>query len=172
MDRTKASGVSLRLLILRHAKSSWADAFADDWERPLTDRGRRDARRVGELLRRQSLVPDVVITSDAVRAHTTAQIVTDAAGYSGRIVLSSSLYHAKPAAVIEVLAAVQDPVARAIMIVAHNPGLEDLVTQLTGEHVELPTAALVNLELPIRKWSELHLSAGARMIDLWRPADL
>jgi phosphohistidine phosphatase len=161
-----------QLLILRHAKSSWADRFADDWERTLTDRGRRDAKRVGELLRRLSLVPDVIITSDAVRAHITAQIVADASGFAGKIELSPSLYHAKPDAVIAVLQAVKAAAARTIMIVAHNPGLEDFVTQLTGEHVELPTAALVNVELPIRKWSELDLPAGARMIDLWRPADL
>lgn len=162
----------MRLLILRHAKSSWADRFADDWERPLTDRGQRDAKRVGQLLRRLSLVPGLIITSDAVRAHTTAQIVADAAEYTGKLVLSPSLYHAKPDAVIAVLQAVKAATTRTIMIVAHNPGLEDLVTQLTGEHVELPTAALVNVQLPIRKWSELDLSAGARMIDLWRPADL
>ena len=161
-----------RLLILRHAKSSWADANVDDWERPLTDRGRRDAARVGELLRQQSLVPDTIITSDAVRAHSTAQIVADAAGYPHRLVLSSSLYHATPAAVIEVLNTVKNPTARSVMIVAHNPGLEDLVTQLTGDHVTLPTAALVNVELPVREWSELDLTASATMIDFWRPADL
>lgn len=159
-------------MILRHAKSSWADAYADDWERPLTDRGQRDAARVGRHLRRLRLVPDLIITSDAVRAHTTALTVADASRYAGKIVLSSSLYHASPAAAIEVLKTVEDPALRAIMIVAHNPGLEDLVTRLTGEHVELPTAALVNVELPIRRWSDLDLSAGASMIDLWRPADL
>ena len=162
----------MRLLILRHAKSSWADASADDWSRPLTDRGRRDATRVGALLRRLSLVPDLIISSDAVRAHTTARIVADAAGFGGKLELSSSLYHAKPDAMIAVLQAVKVATASTIMVVAHNPGLEDLVTQLTGEHVELPTAALVNVELPIRKWSEIDLSAAARMIDLWRPADL
>lgn len=161
-----------QLLILRHAKSSWADASADDWSRPLTDRGRRDATRVGELLRRLSLVPDLIISSDADRAHTTARIVADASGYAGKIQLSSSLYHAKPEAVIAVLQEVKTATGRTIMIVAHNPGLEDLVAQLTGEHVELPTAALVNVELAIRKWSEIDLSAAARMIDLWRPADL
>ena len=166
------SGVPLRLLILRHAKSSWADAFADDWERPLTDRGQRDATRVGQHLRRLRLLPDLIITSDAVRAHTTALAVADASGYAGKIVLSSSLYHASPAAVIEVLKNVEDPAPRSIMIVAHNPGLEDLVMGLTGEQVELPTAALVNVELQVQEWRELDLSAGASMIDLWRPADL
>ena len=124
----------MRLLILRHAKSSWADASADDWSRPLTDRGRRDATRVGALLRRLSLVPDLIISSDADRAHTTARIVADASGYAGKIQLSSSLYHAKPEAVIAVLQEVKTATGRTIMIVAHNPGLEDLVAQLTGVH--------------------------------------
>ncbi|MGH9220087.1 MAG: SixA phosphatase family protein, partial [Vicinamibacterales bacterium] len=140
--------------------------------RPLTDRGRRDATRVGELLRRLSLVPDLIITSDAVRAHTTARIVADAARYSGKIVMSSSLYHASPDAVVEVLRTVKDPVPRAIMIVAHNPGLEDLVTQLTGEDVALPTAALVQVEVAVDRWSHLELSANATLIDTWGTADL
>jgi phosphohistidine phosphatase len=161
-----------QLLILRHAKSSWAEPFADDWERPLTDRGRRDATRVGKLLRRLSLVPDVIITSDAVRAHTTARIVAEAAGYAGKIELSSSLYHAKPNAVVAVLQAVKAAAARTIMVVAHNPGLEDLVMRLTGEHVELPTAALVHIDVDVGRWRQIELGASATLIDTWRPADL
>ena len=147
-----------RLLVLRHAKSSWADPHAGDWERPLNDRGRRDAPRVGQLLRRLSLLPDLIISSDAVRAETTARMVAEAAGYAGRIVLSPSLYHATPDAMIDVLRAAPEPGARAIMIVAHNPGLEGLVAELTGEHVTLPTAALVNLALRVKDWSGLDLS--------------
>ncbi len=166
------AGVPKRLLVLRHAKSSWDDAFTDDWERPLTDRGVRDAERVGHLLRRLSLLPDLIITSDAVRAHATARGVADAAGYAGKVLLSTSLYHAKPDTMIEVLRSVPDAAARAVMIVAHNPGLEQLVLQLTGEQVELPTAALVNLAVEIDQWSDLHSSAGASLIAIWRPADL
>ena len=162
----------MRLLILRHAKSSWADEHADDWERPLTDRGVRDATRVGELLRRLSLMPDSIITSDAVRAQMTAQLVADAAGYSGKVVQSSLLYHARPDAVIEVLRTAPPATARSVMVVAHNPGLEDLVAQLTGEHVGVPTAALVHVDVEINRWSELELSATARMVDIWTPADL
>jgi phosphohistidine phosphatase len=124
---------------------------------------------VGQLLRRLSLLPDIIITSDAVRAHTTALAVADAAGYSGRIVLSSSLYHAPPEAVIEVLRSTPDPAARAIMIVAHNPGLEHLVTRLTGEHVTLPTAALVNLAVHAAEWTDLDTTTSADLIDIWRP---
>ena len=161
-----------RLLVLRHAKSSWADSNIDDWERPLNDRGRRDAPNVGRLVRRLSLLPDLIITSDAVRAETTARLVAEAAGYAGRIVLAPSLYQATPDAMIDVLRAAPEPDARAIMVVAHNPGLEDLVAQLTGEHVTLPTAALVHLALGVDDWSRLDLATDATLIDIWRPADL
>ena len=160
-----------RLLVLGHAKSSWAESHIDDWERPLNDRGRRDAPNVGDLIRRLSLLPDLIITSDAVRAETTARMVAEAAGYAGPIVLTPSLYHATPNAIIDVLQAAE-PGARAIMIVGHNPGLEDLVGRLTGEHVSLPTAALVHLGLGLAEWNQLDLSTDATLIDIWRPAEL
>jgi phosphohistidine phosphatase len=161
-----------RLLVLRHAKSSWADTSGGDWARPLNDRGRRDAPHVGQLLRRLSLLPDLIITSDAVRAETTARMAADAAGYTGTIVRSPALYHATPDAVIEVLREAPEPGAGTIMIVAHNPGLEQLVTQLSGEHVTLPTAALVNLAVPVEDWRDVDLATGATLIDIWRPAEL
>jgi phosphohistidine phosphatase len=160
-----------RLLILRHAKSSWADEYTDDWERPLTDRGVRNATSVGQLLRRLSLVPDLIITSDAVRAQTTARLVAEAAEYRGKVVSSSLLYHARPDAVIDVLRIIPTAANRSVMIVGHNPGLEDLVAQLTGEQRDLPTAALVQIDLDIDRWSQLDASASASAIDVWTPAD-
>ena len=63
--------MAIELLVLRHGKSSWAEQHITDWERPLTGRGERDTTRAGEFLVRRSLVPDLIITSDAVRAETT-----------------------------------------------------------------------------------------------------
>lgn len=162
----------MRLLILRHAKSSWATNAADDWERPLTDRGVRDATAIGQLLRRLNLVPDLIIASDAVRAQTTAQITAEAAGYPRKIVLSPALYHSTPAAILDVLSEAPDPTAAVVMIVAHNPGLEELVVQLTGQHVGLSTATLVHVELPIARWSDVNQSSTATLIDAWHPGDL
>lgn len=160
-----------RLLILRHAKSSWDAGPRDDWERPLSSRGERDAPRVGALLRERSLIPDLIITSDAVRAHTTARAVAEAAGYQGAIVVEPSLYHAKPDEVLAVLNGVSERV-RAALIVGHNPGLEDLIEQLTGEPVDLPTASLVHLAVPVETWSRFDRSAGASVVGVFRPADL
>lgn len=159
-----------RLLILRHAKSSWADASLDDWQRPLNERGLRDAPRVGDLLRDRSLVPDLIITSDAVRARTTAQAVAKAAGYSRDILVEPSLYHATPDEAIAVLNGVPDA-ARSVMLVGHNPGLEGVVQQLTGEYHALVTAALVQLALPIESWSELAATTAASVVETWQPKD-
>jgi phosphohistidine phosphatase len=161
----------LRLLILRHAKSSWAEGPADDWERPLNERGERDAPRVGALLRQLSLLPDLIVTSDAVRAEATARAVAGAAGYLGKLVLAPELYHASPDAIIDVIRAFPDT-ARTVMIVAHNPGLQDLVVQLTGESVELATATLVQVELPVNRWQSVTLSPEGTLIGAWRPRDL
>lgn len=157
-----------RLLILRHAKSDWGDASLDDWERPLSARGVSDAPRVGEMLRARSLVPDVIITSDAVRARTTAEAAAQAAGYSREIVLEPSLYLATPDKVIAVLNALADSLDSAL-VVGHNPGLEDLIEVLTGEEHEMPTAALVQLALPIDHWRDLDGSIKGAVTEYWRP---
>lgn len=160
------------LLVLRHAKSSWDDASLDDRERPLNARGRRDAPRMGDLIRDTRLMPDLIITSDAVRAHTTARAAADAAGYRRDLVVEPLLYHADPEDIVAVLQALGDGNARSVMIVGHNPGLEDFVAQLTGESHDLPTAALVQLTLPIDAWRSLTLATRATLVDLWRPKEL
>lgn len=156
--------------MLRHAKSSWGDSSLDDWQRPLNDRGRRDAPRVGEWLRDRALVPDLIITSDAVRARETAAAVADAAGYMREIVIEPSLYHAAPADAIAVLKSISHQAAHRILLVGHNPGLEDLVSRLSGEHHDLVTAAIVELAVPIDRWSELDLTIAATIGETWQPS--
>lgn len=158
-----------RQLILRHAKSTWTDSSLSDWQRPLSERGLRDAPRAGHWLRDRSLVPNVIITSDAVRARTTAEIVAKAAGYAQAIVVEPSLYHAQPEDVLAVLNKVQDQTATTVLVVGHNPGLEDLVRQLTGEHHGLPTAALVYVAVPIERWSEIDSATAASIVETWQP---
>jgi phosphohistidine phosphatase len=159
------------LLVLRHAKSSWNDAARTDHERPLNARGRRDGPRMGELVLEEGLVPDVLISSDAVRARLTAEAVAGAAGYTGEILLDERLYLAGAADIVLVLQTV-DANAEAVMIVGHNPGLEELVAQLTGEPQDLPTAALAQIVLPIDRWRDLTLSTRGVLVAHWRPEEL
>lgn len=160
------------LLVLRHAKSSWNDTSLDDHERPLNKRGRRDAPRMGEWVRDHQLIPDVIISSDAVRARLTAEAVAEAARYAGEIRLDPRLYAASRADILTVLGAGQETQAGTVMIVGHNPGLEELVAQLTGEQRNLPTAALAQIVLPIDRWSDLNASTRGTLVGLWRPKEL
>jgi phosphohistidine phosphatase len=156
------------LLVLRHAKSSWNDPALDDHERPLNERGRRDAPRMGELVRQYGLIPDLVISSDAVRALLTAQAVAEAARYAGEILLDPRLYIASPADILSLLQTVREN-AETIMIVGHNPGLEELVEHLTGERLDLPTATLAEIHLPIDHWHDLDIATRGTLVGHWRP---
>jgi phosphohistidine phosphatase len=160
------------LLVLRHAKSSWSDPALDDHERPLSKRGQRDGLRMGELVREHRLTPDVIISSDAVRARLTAEAVAEEARYEGEILLDRRLYIASPAGILAVLRAVRETKAGTVMIVGHNPGLEELVEHLTGEQQDLPTAALARIVLPIDRWRDLKVSTRGTLLGLWRPKEL
>jgi phosphohistidine phosphatase len=160
------------LLVLRHAKSSWHDPALDDHDRPLNKRGQQDGPRMGELVREHRLTPDVIISSDAVRARLTAEAVAEAARYTSEILLDPHLYIASPAGILAVLRTVRETNAGTVMIVGHNPGLEELVAQLTGEQQDLPTAALAQIVLPIDRWRDLKVSTRGTLLGLWRPKEL
>jgi len=159
------------LLVLRHAKSSWNDSALGDHERPLNERGRRDGPRMGQLIREYGLIPDVVISSDAVRAQLTAQAVAEAAGYAGEILADPRLYIASPGDILSLLRTAPEN-AETILIVGHNPGLEELIEQLTGERQDLPTAALAQIVLAIDRWRDLKLSSRGTLAGHWRPKEL
>lgn len=159
------------LLILRHAKSSWKQPALDDHDRPLSPRGARDAPRMGALLRRRGLTPDLIVSSTAVRARTTANRVADRSGCGGGVRLDRRLYLARP----ETIAAVAGDLgggATRLLVVGHNPGLEELVARLTGAAEILPTAALAQVRLPIDAWSGLSTSTRGALVGLWRPREL
>ena len=159
------------LLVLRHAKSSWDDPSLDDHERPLNGRGKKDAPRAGAALKARGLTPDLVLSSDAVRARVTADTAATAAGYLGEIIRDKRLYLAGPRDILAVLRTVHEPDTDTVMVVGHNPGLEELVTHLTAQPEPMPTAALAEIELPIDDWRELTAAIRGRLVHLWRPKD-
>ena len=168
---TGSANTMKTLLLLRHAKSSWKEPALDDHERPLNKRGRRDAPRMGELVRERGLMPDIVICSDAVRARLTAEAMADAARYAGKILLDPHLYLAGPDEILSLLRRVRQN-AKTLMIVGHNPGLEELIEQQTGEPHDLPTAGLAQIVLPIDRWRDLTLSTRGTLMGHWRPKQL
>lgn len=159
------------LLVQRHAKSSWKHPELSDHDRPLNKRGKRDAPRMGRLVAAQGLRPDVIVSSTARRARRTAEEVARHAGCEGAVQLDRRLYLASPDEIVDVVRGVAGS-ARRVMVVGHNPGLEDLVARLAGRRETLPTAALAALHLSIRSWTELTASTAGDLAGPWRPREL
>lgn len=159
------------LLLLRHAKSSWADDRLADFDRPLNDRGRQDAPRMGRLLRQEGLVPDLIIASPAKRAASTAKRAADAAGYEGQIRYAPELYMAEPQVYLSVAHQTDDTVST-LMLVGHNPGIEECVSLLSGGDEPMPTAALACFRLPIDRWADLDAQGSYELAGVWRPKEL
>ena len=159
------------LYVLRHAKSSWKDADIPDHDRPLNKRGKGDAPRMGRLLREQDQVPDLIVSSTARRTRDTVASVIDESGYDGDVEYSEDLYAAGPEAYIEILQTLPDHFGR-VMVVGHNPGLEELVAMLTDEWVRMPTAALVEISLDIDRWEEIDYDPLGKLVNVWRPKEI
>lgn len=159
------------LLVLRHAKSDRKDPDLEDHDRPLNERGQRDAGRMGLLLRDEQLVPELIITSTARRARQTVERIVSASGYAGDVTPNRVLYLAGPERFVTSLSALTDE-PRRVMVVGHNPGLEELVEHLTGTATTMPTATLVAIALPIRHWREMNWESHGELRGVWRPREL
>lgn len=159
------------LLLMRHAKSSWADAGQADNDRPLNGRGQRDAPRMGKWLKRQGLAPDLVVSSHARRAVETAAAVIDASGFGGEWRQTPNLYAAEAEAFFEVLRGLPDEAAM-VLVIAHNPGTEDMVEALTGEDETMPTGAVAQISLPIERWQALSPAVEGRLAQVARPREI
>jgi phosphohistidine phosphatase len=165
------------LLILRHAKSDWSSDAASDFQRPLAKRGKKDAPRVGAWLYREGIVPDRIVSSPAQRARDTALMVCKALDLKKKqLVWDDGVYDADTQALLDVLARLPSGDAT-VLLIGHNPGLEELIRYLGGDDVDepddgklLPTAALARLEMP-DDWSRLEPGC-ASLLRIVRPKQL
>jgi phosphohistidine phosphatase len=146
-----------RLTVVRHAKSSSHDDTLADHERPLAERGERDAPRMGERLRVRGEYPDSILTSSAKRALATAELIARAIGYPPQALrIEPALYLADAQTILDVVGS-QDDVLDHLMIVGHNPGLTDLIDLLVPDLRldNLPTSGIVAIDSTARRWAEL-----------------
>jgi phosphohistidine phosphatase len=156
---------------MRHAKSSWDNDRLADFDRPLNDRGRRAAPRMGKLLVQQGVAPDRIIASSANRAAETARLVAQAVAYEGEIQFTRDLYLADAETYLE-LARQVDSEANTAMLVGHNPDIAELVSDLSGSEERMPTAAIAVFRFRITDWSELNLDSECELAAIWRPKEL
>ncbi len=167
------------LLLMRHAKSDWTDAVLEDHDRPLNDRGRRDAPRMGRLLAAEGLMPDLVVCSTAVRARQTLEGLAAGGGLGeAAVVHEASLYLASPGTILAVArAAVGDAGGEPerVLLIGHNPGMEELASRLAGRFVRFPTATVAVCDLATIDWADLDAGRGVARVTAvraFRPKEL
>ena len=138
----------IRLVLVRHAKSDWGDPGLDDHDRPLNDRGMRDAPRMAARLAASGFRPDVILSSTAVRARTTAEAF--AAELRAALSLDPELYGAPASSILEAAAATGAP---AVVVVAHDPGMSALAARLSDDGIaHMPTCAVATFTWTQDDW--------------------
>ena len=149
------------LYLVRHAKSSWDDLSLQDAERPLSERGMRDAPRMAKRIKEQEVTIDQMMTSHAVRALATCRNFSDVLKYpKENIRINRSLYHASEDGMLEVVHDLDDTLDR-VMVFAHNPGLTDFVNSLTGERItNVPTTGIVAVAFEVDSWKDITWGSG------------
>jgi phosphohistidine phosphatase len=165
-----------QLLVMRHAKSSWADPGQTDYQRPLNERGCRDAPRMAAWIGRQGCIPDLIASSSAVRARQTAELFVAHCPTPNpiRLVMVDKFYHASAEIYLEYLACLADlpdPEPTTVMVVGHNPGLEALVQGISGSHEHFPTAAIAKFRVEVSSWGEID-QKDCQLESLWRPKEV
>jgi len=158
-----------RIYLLRHAKSSWKEHGLADHDRPLAGRGRRAAKAMRRHLKHEGIDPDLVLCSTATRARETLEGVEPAFG-RGAVKVERELYGAGAGVLLARLQAVPKRV-RSVMVIGHNPGMEDLVALLAHGVPKFPTGALATLTFTGAGWAELD-GGGAELVGFVRPRDL
>ncbi|HTK39137.1 MAG TPA: histidine phosphatase family protein [Pyrinomonadaceae bacterium] len=157
------------LYVMRHAKSSWAETDLADFDRPLNDRGQRDAPFMGNVMRDNGYVPDIILSSPAVRARETARLVRQGGELNSELASDDRIYEASPQTLRQVVSEINDKCPSA-MLVGHNPGIEGFIRYLTGTLEPMPTAALAVIELNAASWSSVAANSG-KVIKIIRPKD-
>lgn len=167
-----------QLVLLRHAKSSWDDPLQEDFDRPLAKRGRKAARRIAEWLDEQEIRPQLVLCSPAARTRETLDLIQGALSPAAQIVYEKRLYLADMDDLLTRIRETDDAVG-CLLLIGHNPGLQDLAVALAPPSTKkdrarlvdkFPTAALARFDTGAAGWSGLA-PGKTRLLDFVRPGD-
>jgi phosphohistidine phosphatase len=151
----------LQLTLIRHAKSSWSNTGLSDFERPLNQRGFDNAPLMGRILKELGIQFDLIVSSPAQRAASTAELLATELGYPvDRISLNDSLYGADVNTLLEVVQALPKDMSRVAMV-AHNPGLTDFLNYLCNTDIDnMPTCSAACIRLAVNDWSAVFRETG------------
>ena len=168
-----SAAMEKELILLRHGKSDW-NIETDDFHRPLKKRGVQGAKQAGEWLLKYHLIPDAILSSPATRAINTAELVCETLGLDQRSILQKQcLYGADLKSIKVALGELSSNVCR-LLLVGHNPGLEELLIYLSGGQIKipddgklLPTATIARLRISV-VWNAIDQDC-AKLILIKRP---
>jgi len=158
----------LTLILLRHAKSSWSNPALPDFDRPLANRGLKDAPLMGKAMAERGIEPELVLCSAARRTRDTLDLVLPELKVEPEVVYDEALYHASPAKMLEILHGVRPGVNR-VMLVGHNPELQAFALDLVGagpKHfrdrlmTKYPTAGLAVINFAAGLWKSVTVNSG------------
>jgi phosphohistidine phosphatase len=158
------------ILLLRADLSNPNSPPADDLHHPISRRVQMDALRIGTIVQERELYPEIILTSPALRARQTVELIRRNSGYAGDVLFIDELYRASCQQILELISHLPNRLGR-VMIVGHTPGLKQVLTTLTGWDKSFPSTALAYLVTPIHAWQEiLELETEAILVELWHPS--
>lgn len=161
------------LYLVRHAKSSWEDSSLDDFDRPLNNRGKKDAPRMGQYLNKQGVFPDLMLASPANRAFTTSRKIARELDYpKDGIQTDERIYHADETDLLEILREVDDS-WNSVMLFGHNPAFTWFANGLNRTDIDnIPTCGVVACQLDIDHWTEVRMGCGQQLFFISPKKDL
>ena len=152
-----------KLILIRHAKSSWDDSFIKDHDRTLSERGLNDAPLVGKFLNKKNIIPDLILTSTAKRASNTAELILNEIDDKNvKIQYDKNIYLTGPGKIIDIISKIEDNI-KILLVVGHNPDMQMLVERLTNKHFSHPkfsTAGVAIIDFEIESWNEIKATHG------------
>jgi phosphohistidine phosphatase len=148
------------LLLLRHAKSSWKDTGLQDFDRPLNGRGRKSAEMIGRFIKKQRVAPDLLLSSPAIRARETIETIMKTAKLPAELRYDQRIYEAGPLRLLEVVSQIEEEHST-VLLVGHNPGMEELLRLLTDRVEHMATGTLAKIDLKAAGWSKVLEGKGS-----------
>lgn len=156
-----------KLYLVRHAKSDWSNPSLDDFDRPLNQRGKKNAPFMGKVLKKKKIKPDLIISSPAYRARETARKIAKKIRYLDEIMYNEHLYEASLKEILEIVTFIEDEYDE-VFIVGHNPGLNTLAFYLVDFNENIPTSGILEIEFNSQTWREIN-KKNAKLVSFEYP---
>ena len=146
--------------MIRHAKSSWKDIDASDFERGLTKKGKRSIDTIGSYLKLRGIQPDIMLASCAKRTEETAVLLADKLEFNGKVNYMKELYFTEMETLRQIIM-LQEKDVNTIFVIGHNPQVTDMANSLISEHIsKIPTMGVVAIDFDIEQWSDIQNVKG------------